>query len=150
MIVARFVAPLSGPTDWSISEWGAVGDMIAGGAAIVALILVWRGLAQLRDARNRFRAELAPYLRVDLSPDLNSFKGASWGPSRDPDTDLTYGDLSPSGEPSPSVLDGWRGSVPVFLWVENRQTAPQGVADSVRIEIEIEAPERENRRVADT
>ncbi len=96
--------------------------------------------SQLGETRRRFRADVAPYLRVDLSP---FGPAGSWAPPVDRiGSDLTFADLNPDEAREASALDSWSGDIPIYLWVENRQTGSAGIADNVQVEVELEFPDR--------
>ena len=103
--------------------------------SLLGLFGLWQ---QLRDARRRFRAEVQPYLRIDLAP--AGIEG-TWTPRREPDTDLSYESFNPGETAPPSDLDRWPGDLPIYLWVENTQRAAGGVADTVRILMEFRFPD---------
>jgi len=97
--------------------------------------------SQLGETRRRFRADIAPYLRIDLAP---GGIGGTWSP---PDasrigSDLTFPDLNGGRSREQSPLDDWAGATPIYLWVENRQTGTAGIADNVQVGIEFRFPDR--------
>lgn len=119
------------PHPETIAGW----TLLLAAASLFGLFGLWQ---QLRDARRRFRAEVEPYLRVDLAPaDIEG----TWSPRREPDTDLTYESFNPGKAPPASDLDRWPGDRPIYLWVENTQRAAGGVADQVQIRMQFRFPD---------
>lgn len=132
--------PVIAISTWRAPEWAAAGELASAAFALLAVAILLKGLSQIRDSRDRFRAEVAPYLRVDLSPDATRFRGATWEPSREPTHDLTFSDINPTDQPL-TTLASWAGDVPVFLWVENQQRGAAGVADDIVVTIELAYPD---------
>jgi hypothetical protein len=123
------------------AEWGALGEVTAALAAFIGLVAVALVLRQLRDSRNRFRAELAPYLRVDFT-----FRAAigTWTPPATANSTLTFADLNPGVDEPRLRLHDWPGETSIELWVANQQADSAGIADRVLVRLEIESLDKED------
>lgn len=121
--------------------WSALFAGFTAMLATVGLVSFFFLGSQLGETRKRFRAETAPYLRVDLSPVPNNTAGTLKPPEK-VNSVLDWESLNP-GSPRPnSGLDQWAGEMPIYLWVQNQQTSKGGIADRVRIRVVLEFPER--------
>lgn len=109
--------------------------------SLLGLLGLWQ---QLRDARRRFRAEVEPYLRIDLAP---AHIEGTWTPRREPDTELTYEAINGGVSPPGSAMDQWEGEVPIYLWVENTQSAVGGIADRIKLLLEFGFPDRNDSSI---
>ena len=114
------------------------GTLLVACLGLLSLIGLFR---QLGETQRRFRAEVAPYLRVDLSLDV---PGGTWVAPDDGTemSKLTFEDLNEGESLGRSALDDWAGLTPIYLWARNLQERPGGIADDVLLLVELEYPDK--------
>ena len=128
--------------DQNVDGWVAVGSLatlVTTCVAIAGLVGIVLLRSEARRARQQMRAEIGPYLRVDV---YTEFPGGTFVPPADNAPRYDWAAFNLSEPRPPSHLDAWLKSdgVRVLLRVENQQTHRAGVAHSIAIDVEIQVP----------
>lgn len=142
LAIAYFLVVPSWP-DQVADAWVAAGTLatvVTTAVALAGLIGVTLLRNEARRARQQMRAEIGPYLRIDL---YTEFDGGTFSPPIDSAPRYDWAAFNPGPRPD-SHIDPWilPSGVPILLRVGNQQEHRAGVAHSVSIDVELQVPVR--------
>jgi hypothetical protein len=142
MAITQFAIVPAWPSDrvggWSAAA--AIATMLTTLTAFAGLVGLLHLRSEARRARQQMRADIGPYLRVDL---FVSAPGGTYAqPSPDSATYYSWDQFNPGASEPPTAVDPWRtgDGTPLLLRVENQQKHAAGIAHNLEIILEIYVP----------